>query len=129
MGVVIRMWVWLECIGVVSGCCYKEVYRFLHITYRYIILNSTCIALAHFCSSIPNSLFILKMFFRSLLIIPMLSNERIISISVVMESNIMYIQSEGNKNYAIKNVDPHLQLIIIVGTTCIYNHNIIYNYF
>ena len=26
MGVVIRMWVWLECIGVVSGCCCKEVY-------------------------------------------------------------------------------------------------------
>ena len=30
MGVVIRRWVWLECIGVVSGCC-KEVYRFPHI--------------------------------------------------------------------------------------------------
>ena len=26
MGVVIRRWVWLECIGVVSGCCCKEVY-------------------------------------------------------------------------------------------------------
>ena len=26
MGVVIRRWVWLECIGVVSGCCYKAVY-------------------------------------------------------------------------------------------------------
>ena len=40
MGVVIRRWVWLECIGVVSGCCCKEVYRFLHITYPY----STCIS-------------------------------------------------------------------------------------
>ena len=39
MGVVIRVWVWLECIGVVSGCC-KEVYRFPHITYPYF----TCIS-------------------------------------------------------------------------------------
>ena len=22
-----NLWVWLECIGVVSGCCCKEVYR------------------------------------------------------------------------------------------------------
>ena len=35
MGVIIRRWVWLECIGVVSGCCCKEVYRFPHITYPY----------------------------------------------------------------------------------------------
>ena len=40
MGVVIRKWVWLECIGVVKGCCCKEVYRFTHITYPY----STCIS-------------------------------------------------------------------------------------
>ena len=32
MGVVIRRWVSLECIGVVSGCC-KEIRRFPHITY------------------------------------------------------------------------------------------------
>ena len=38
--VVIRWWVWLECIGVVSGCRCKEVYRYLHITYSY----STCIS-------------------------------------------------------------------------------------
>ena len=25
MGMVIRRWVWLQCIGVVSGCCCKEV--------------------------------------------------------------------------------------------------------
>ena len=47
MGVVIRRWVWLEAIGVVSGC-------FPHITY---------ISLLHsyllFCSSIPTSFFIL----------------------------------------------------------------------
>ena len=31
-----NLWMWLECIGVVSGCCCKEVYRFPHnITYPY----------------------------------------------------------------------------------------------
>ena len=43
MGVVSgwNLWVWLECIGVVSGCCCKEVYRYSHnITYPY----STCIS-------------------------------------------------------------------------------------
>ena len=36
-----NLWVWLECIGVVSGCCCKEAYRFPHnITYPY----STCIS-------------------------------------------------------------------------------------
>ena len=36
-----NLWVWLECLVVVSGCCCKEVYiyRFPHITYPY----STCI--------------------------------------------------------------------------------------
>ena len=28
-----NLWMWLECIGVVSACCCKEVYRFPHITY------------------------------------------------------------------------------------------------
>ena len=46
MGVVIRRWVWLECIDVVGGCCCKEVYRFPHITYPYFIcIIRTCIAL------------------------------------------------------------------------------------
>ena len=40
MFVVIRRWVCLECIDVVSGCCFKEVYRFPHIIYPY----STCIS-------------------------------------------------------------------------------------
>ena len=34
-GVVIRTWVWLECRGVVSGWCCKEVYIFPHIAYPY----------------------------------------------------------------------------------------------
>ena len=33
-----NLWVLLECIGVVSGCCFKEAYRFPHnITYPYIL--------------------------------------------------------------------------------------------
>ena len=27
------LWVWLECICVVSGCCCKEVYRYPHNNY------------------------------------------------------------------------------------------------
>ena len=33
MGVVSRMRMWVECMGVASGCGCKEVYRFPHITY------------------------------------------------------------------------------------------------
>ena len=37
MGVVSRRWVWVESMGVASGCSCKEVYiyRFPHITYPY----------------------------------------------------------------------------------------------
>ena len=28
-----NLWVWLECIGIVSGCCCKEVYRYPHNNY------------------------------------------------------------------------------------------------
>ena len=27
------LWVWLQCIGVASRCCYKEVYRYPHNNY------------------------------------------------------------------------------------------------
>ena len=50
MGVVSRRWVWLETIGVVSGC-------FPHITY--ISYIPTALVSALFCSSIPTSFFIL----------------------------------------------------------------------
>ena len=34
-----NLWVWLECIGVVSGCC-KEVYRYPHNNnYYFSLLN------------------------------------------------------------------------------------------
>ena len=60
-----NLWVWLQCIGVVSGCCCKEVYNYIDIVT--IIINfpySTCIT-SFFGSSIPTSLFIFKMLIRS----------------------------------------------------------------
>ena len=33
-----NLWVWLECIGVVSGCCCKEVYRYPHNNYYFSVL-------------------------------------------------------------------------------------------
>ena len=55
-----NLWVWLQCIGVASWCCCKEVYKI-----RKIIINfpySTC-SRSFFGSSILTSLFILKCFF------------------------------------------------------------------
>ena len=52
VGVVIRRWVWLECLDVVSGWCCKELHSFPHITYPY----STCIS--SFCSIIPTYFFV-----------------------------------------------------------------------
>ena len=54
-----NLWVWLQCIGVVSSCCCKEVRTYIDILT--IIINfpySTCIS-SFFGSSIPTSLFIL----------------------------------------------------------------------
>ena len=51
MGVVIRRWVWLKCIGVVSGCCCKEV------DFLILLLIPTPLLLALFCN-ITTSLFI-----------------------------------------------------------------------
>ena len=47
-----------------SGCCCKEVYRYPHNNYKFSLL--TCIS-SFFGSSIPTSLLIFKMFFRSCL--------------------------------------------------------------
>ena len=50
-----NLWVWLQCIGVASPCCCKEIYRYPH----NIIINfpySTCIR-SFFGSSILTSLF------------------------------------------------------------------------
>ena len=34
-----NLWVWLECIDVVSGCCCKEVYRYPHNNYYFPLLH------------------------------------------------------------------------------------------
>ena len=34
-----NLWVWLECIGVVSECCCKEVYRYPHNNYYFSLLR------------------------------------------------------------------------------------------
>ena len=34
-----NIWVWLECIGVVSKCCCKEVYRYHHNNYYFFLLH------------------------------------------------------------------------------------------
>ena len=55
-----NLWVWLQCIGVVSGCVVRR-----YIDILIIIINfpcSTCIR-SFFGSSILTSLFISKMFF------------------------------------------------------------------
>ena len=57
MVVVSRRWMWVESMGVASGCRCKEVYSFPYITYPYS---------SYICSFLqqhPYFLFILKMFF------------------------------------------------------------------
>ena len=34
-----NLWVWLECIGVVSECCCREVYRYPHNNYYFSLLH------------------------------------------------------------------------------------------
>ena len=41
-----NLWVWLECIGVVIGCCYKEVYRYPHNNYLFSLLLALFLAAA-----------------------------------------------------------------------------------
>ena len=53
-----NLWVWLQCIGVVSGCCKDLLTIIFSLLYSF------------FGSSIPTSLFIFKMFFRSYIYIP-----------------------------------------------------------
>ena len=59
-----NLWVWLQCIGVASGCCCKGYIDILTIINNF--PYSTCIS-SFFGSSIPTSLFIFKMYFRSCL--------------------------------------------------------------
>ena len=34
-----NLWVWFKCIGVVSGCCCKEVYTYPHNNYYFSLLH------------------------------------------------------------------------------------------
>ena len=52
-----NLWVCLECICVVSGCCCKEVYRYPYNNFNFFPIYSTCIS-SFFGSSNPTSLFI-----------------------------------------------------------------------
>ena len=57
-----NLWVWLECIGVVSRCCCKEVHMYIDFLIK--VLIPTPLVYAFVCSSsIPTSLFILKCIF------------------------------------------------------------------
>ena len=39
-----NLWVWLQCIGVVSGCCCKEVYRYPHNNYEFSLYTPLVLA-------------------------------------------------------------------------------------
>ena len=41
----LNLWVWLQCIGVASGCCCKEVYRYPHNNYKFSLLHLYILAL------------------------------------------------------------------------------------
>ena len=32
-----NLWVWLQCLGVASQCCYKEIYRYPHNNYKFFL--------------------------------------------------------------------------------------------
>ena len=57
MGVVSRRWMWVESMGVATGCGCKEVYRFLHINIP------TPLVSVLFWGSIPTFCSFKKMFF------------------------------------------------------------------
>ena len=94
-----NLWVWLECIGVCSGCYCKEVYIDHHILIIIITFPySTCIS-SFRGSSIPTSLFIFKMFFRSCFF------------------NVIFVQYSKRCS---KNIQNHSK--IEIKRTCQYNY-------
>ena len=77
-----KLWVWLECIGVVSGCCCHEVYRYpIIITFPY----STCIS-CFFGSSIPTPLFIFLNVFLFMLFLCNIANVAQRTFEIVQKS-------------------------------------------
>ena len=66
-----NLWVWLECIGVISGWCCKEVYKFPHnITYPY----STCISSFFAAASLLRCSFLNVFSFLSMLFLSNIAN-------------------------------------------------------
>ena len=61
-----NLWVRLECIGVVSGCC-KEIYIYIDFLIL-LIPTSLVLCSSFFCSSIPTSLLIYKQLIYVLLL-------------------------------------------------------------
>ena len=53
----LNLWMWLECIGVVSGCCCKEVYNYIDIIIIIFPYNYILLVLALFCQQHPYNVF------------------------------------------------------------------------
>ena len=58
-----NLWVWLECIGVVSGCCCKEVYRYPHNNYYFFSPYTPLIYISSFLAAA--SLFLYSFFIQA----------------------------------------------------------------
>ena len=95
------LWVWLECIGVVSVCCCKEVYRYPQNNYNFsllhfIIYRSSFLAAASLLCSLKN------IFFHPLRIKIRTKNEITFFTSLSVHINVvviamLYTHSFGNQ--------------------------------
>ena len=85
-----NLWVWLKCVGVVSGCCCKEVYRYPQNNYYF--PYSTCISSFLAAASLLICLF-LKCFFRSFLLF--LCNIYVANIAQRTFEIVAYCMSDG----------------------------------
>ena len=96
-----NLWVWLDCIGVVSGCCCKEVYRYPHNNYYF--PYST-----FFGSSIPTFLF---NFF------PVLFN-------IIIPENIQHWVNKSNfytGSFVLLNfIEPGIYIFTLCALTSLY---------
>ena len=87
------LWVWLQCIGVVGGCCCKEVYNYIDILTIIINFPYTCIssflaaASLLLCSFLKCFLFLFMLFLYNIIIAKV--NQRIFDI----------VQKNRDKNY------------------------------
>ena len=112
MGVVIRRWVWLKCIGVISGCFYwvPKLHKTPYGTK--LLLIPTPLVFALFCSSILTSLFILKCFF----IVIFVEYSKHCSMNIRDRSK-MEITPTWRYNYIDKHVDYESRDLHMQGTS------------